>query len=128
MQLLGNAQSLGSIEHEFLTEHGMILWGLWGSGPWSFDNYFNAHGISNVGYGDYNALIQNISEGDVVVFTVGNKKWDVTAGFHTMAAQYVGGQFVVYNYYMTNTSVYYADSLGALDADSWWVYGYIVGG
>ena len=128
MQLLGNAQSLGSIEHEFLTKHGMILWGVFGSGPWSFDNYFDSHGISNVGYASYDSLMQNLYEGAIVVFTVWNKKWNVLKGFHTMAAQYLGGQFVVYNYYMQYTSAYYATSLDALDADSGWLYGYIVGG
>ena len=63
-----------------------------------------------------------------VPVTVWNKKWTVLKGFHTMAAQYVGGQFVVYNYYMQYTSAYYATSIDALDADSGWLYGYIVGG
>lgn len=128
MQLTGRAQSLGAIEHEFLTEHGMILGGAFGSGPWSFDNYFAAHGISNVGYRCYLCFLENVSDGDVIVFTVVNNGWNPCKGFHTMAAQYVDGQFVVYNVYNDYASPWYTDSLNSIFKHSNWLYGYIIGG
>lgn len=128
MQLLGCPQSLGAIEHEFSWDHGMLLMGLWGVGPWVFDDYFDAHGVSNVGYGNYDTMMQNISEGDVVVFTVMNNSCNLFEGFHTMAAQYVGGQFVVYNAYSNSTRAWTFSSLCAIYDNSKWIYGYIVGG
>ena len=128
MQLMNKAQSLGAIEHEFLTQHGMILWGAFGAGPWSYDNYFDAHGISNTGYRDYSSFLQDVSEGDVVVFTVVNNVWNPFEAFHSMAAQYVGGQFIVYNAYGTYASPWYTDSLHSIYESSGWIYGYIIGG
>ena len=128
MQLLDNPQSLGSIEHEFSWEHGMLMLGLWGVAPWSFDDYFHAHKVSNAGYRYYDTMMHNISEGDVVVFTVVNNVWNPFDGFHTMTAQYVGGQFVVYNAYRGYAYSWTCSSLSAIYDNSKWVYGYIVGG
>ena len=128
MQLLGAAQSLGAIEHEFLTEHGMIAWGAFGVGPWSFDNYFDAHGISNKGYRYYASFMNDVKEGDIIVFTVVNNAWNPFEAFHTMAAQYVNGQFVVYNAFSNCARPYLTNSLNSIYKHSNWLYGYIIGG
>ena len=128
VQLLGGFESLGGIRDEYLHEHGSILYGLGGVGPWSFDNYFAKHGYSYTGYFSFSALNKNVSEGDVIVFTLMNNANDITAGFHTMTAQYTGGIYQVYNAYSNCYSSSPMLDLRSVYKNSAWVYGYIVGG
>lgn len=127
MQLLEKPQSLGDINNEFLTNHGTILWEWFGIGPWSFDNYFAAHNVPNTGYWSYDSLLNNITDGSVVIFTVMNDSADIFEGFHTMAAQYVGGQFVVYNTTNSRPTPRTVDYLSEVFDGGMWIYGYIVG-
>ena len=128
MQLLGKPTSLGSIRDEYLYQHGTILFGLGGCGPWSFDNYFESHGINCTGYSSLASLEANVSEGDVIIFTVMNTWYNAFDGFHTMAAQYIGGVYLVYNAFSYSTSASPVHALTALYENDLWIYGYIVGG
>ena len=127
VQLLEGAASLGSIRDEYLYLHGSIAFGLGGVGPWCFDSYFIMHGYSCTGYTSFSSLNANISEGDVVIFTVMNNKNDITDGFHTMAAQYVGGIYRVYNAYGNSKTFHPMNSLDDYSKNCLWIYGYIVG-
>lgn len=128
MQLLGENASLGAIRDEYLYKHGAILFGLGGVGPWRFDDYFESHGINCTGYFSYTSLNANISEGDVVVFTVMNNRDNILEGFHTMTAQYIGGTYLVYNVYSNSTTYSTCRNLSNIYSDARWIYGYIVGG
>ena len=128
IQLLGGNASLGSIRDEYLYLYGSIAFGLGGVGPWCFDSYFVMHGYSCSGYTSFSSLNANISEGDVVIFTVMNNKNDITKGFHTMAAQYVGGIYRVYNAYGNSKTFHPMNSLDGYSKNCLWIYGYIVGG
>lgn len=46
----------------------------------------------------YSKFTDSINEGDVIIFTVMNDRADIFQGFHTMAAQYIGGRYIVYNH------------------------------
>ena len=127
MQLLGRNASLGAIRDEYLYKHGSILFGLGGVGPWSFDDYFENHGINCTGYSSYTSLNANIAEGDVVVFTVMNNRNNIFAGFHTMCAQYIDGTYLVYNAY-SNSPFPSGRDLSSIYPNQLWIYGYIVGG
>jgi hypothetical protein len=128
MLLCGKPQDLDSITTEISFLGGMILGGLFGAHPWSFDEYFFLHGVSYSEYWSYDALLQDIAEGDIVVFTVMNSSSDISRGFHTMAAQYVGGQFIVCNYSNDFPTPHPTSSLNPIYGDSMWLYGYIIGG
>lgn len=128
MQLLGKNESLGSVRNEYLYQHGAIAGGLGGVGPWRFDDYFANHGISCTGYAFFSQLHANVSDGDIVIFTVMNDVDDITAGFHTMAAQYVNGAYQVYNAYSNSVSYSTLSNLRKVYTNSMWIYGYIVGG
>lgn len=124
MWLLGVPQSLGHICDEFLYKHGTLLFGKWGVAPWQLEKYFSAHEISYTGFSSSFQLENAVSSGDVIVFTLMNNVQQPGKGFHTMAALYTGGRFVVYNGYDGGyTSVQHLYELGALRG---WVYGYIV--
>jgi len=126
MALYGRPQDLDVITTEFFLFHGMILGGLGGAGPWSFDSYFDWHRIPHTGYCDYDSLLQNVSDGDIVVFTVMNSQSDLSQGFHTMAAQYNNGAFTVYNIYSNMTTSCTLTTLNSVYRDSLWIYGYIL--
>ena len=126
LQLLGKTVSLGSIRDEYLFKHGTILLGLGGVGPWSFDDYFESHGINCAGYLSFDSLHANISEGGVVIFTLMNDVSNITKGFHTMAAQYVNGKYHVYNGYSSGVQV--VSNLRDVNSGNMWIWGYIVGG
>ena len=128
MQLLKKNQSLGSIETAFQYKYGMILYGLGGIGPWSFGEYFDSKNIKYKGYSSYANLERDLSNGDVIVFTVRNSRKNIFKGYHTMAARFIGGRFVVYNISSIITTPTSVNSLDPVYDDSKWIYGYIVGG
>ena len=124
MQLLGKPQSLGSTADEFLFYCGSIGFGLGGVGPWSFDNYFRRHDVDYTRLPSYDKLTDNISEGDIIVFTAMNKKWNPFGGFHTMTAQYINGEYQVYNLYNNSVSAKAFSDLRDAFENGRWIYGY----
>ena len=128
MQLLKKPQSLSSIETAFQYKYGMILYGLGGIDPWSFGEYFDSKNIAYKGYNSYTDLEGDLSNGDVIVFTVRNSRRNILRGYHTMAARFIGGRFVVYNISSIITTPTPVNSLDPVYGDAMWIYGYIVGG
>lgn len=129
-QLLGQGESLGRISDDFLVCHGTLLGGAWGVAPWDINDYFIANNIPYTGYRSYDAFLSDVSEGDVVIFTIIVAENNIFEGFHTMAAQHQNGSFVVYNVSNDRSTSYLATSLLNMyvDGPSGWVYGYNLGG
>ena len=106
MQLLGELMSLGDIGDEYSQVHGTLLGGIFGVAPWHISSFLQAHNIEAVGCTRATEVEQNISEGDIVVFTVLNSIKNITNGFHTMTAQYKDGAYNVYNRWNNYTNYY----------------------
>lgn len=128
MKLLGKGASLGAIRDEYSDNAELLMLGLWGVAPSSIGNYFKRHNINCTGYTSYADLRYNIAEGAVVVFTVQNNRDNPFSPYHTMAAQYTGGVFRVYNAFTDSTKYSDKPALDCIYPNSRWIYGYIVGG
>lgn len=99
MQLLGELMSLGDIGDEYSQVHGTLLGGIFGVAPWHISSFLQTHNIEAIGCTRATEVEQNISEGDIVIFTVLNSVKNVMHGFHTMTAQYKDGSYTAYNVY-----------------------------
>ena len=75
----------------------------------------------------FSQLNANVAEGDVIIFTVMNNVNNISSGFYTMAAQYVGGVYQVYNSYRNSDASAVLNNLVGVYQSSMWIYGYIVG-
>ena len=125
MQLLGNSVSLQDVADEVFPE--MIGLGAGGIGPWSLDSYFSNHNIQYTPIYHPSTLYNNVTEGSVFVFTVLNDRNDIFGGFHTMAGQYINGNYRIYNRY--NESISYAEYGSLVDGftKGVWIYGVLIG-
>ena len=63
-----------------------------------------------------------------MIILVMNNTGNIMDGFHYMAAQYTGGQFVVYNYSNHRTSPKIVPTLDPVYGNAGWCYGVIIGG
>lgn len=96
LQLLGQAQHLGAIGGWFSRHHRLLLGGLWGTTPHSQRAFLRKQGITCQRFRSLRRLTENLPEGAILLFTVMNARHPFR-GFHTMAARYTHGEFVVYN-------------------------------
>ena len=119
----GIDMSLGDISDSFFYSNRMILFGLGGIGPWAFDEFFEQHGIDYIGC-TYSEFLNNVSDGDIIVFTVMNNKTDISRGFHTMTALYKNGEYIILNRSNNLTSPYYSNTI--IQGNQMWIYGYIL--
>ena len=69
-----------------------------------------------------------VSDGDIIVFVILNNTEDLLEGIHTMTAQYVGGEYIVYNVYTNGTKGYPFQSLDDIYENSIFLVGYLIGG
>lgn len=122
MQLIGKPQSLHSVTSEVFLYHGTVCFGAGGVGPWSIKSYFMAHGVETEGSFSAAELTQDISEGDVIVFTVWNDK-TITGGWHAMTALYTNGRYLVFNQYNDSTTYVPFSSLEDVYSRGVWIYG-----
>lgn len=127
MQLLGKPKSLGSIEDTVFGFGGMLAGGLLGMRAEAIGVYFTLQKVDWAFYLSYSKMSQQIYEGAIVVFMTQNDANNIFGGFHFMTAQYTNGQYVIYNRYSDDATVWYADSLEDLNGSAW-LCGYIVGG
>ena len=128
MQLLGKPASLGMITDEISNGNGFMLGGLLGATLGSIGNYFMAHNIAYTEYMSYSTMLQNLSEGDIIVFLVMNDVNNIFDGYHYMTAQYAGSKFIVYNISNRTTKPYPVYSLDPVYSNSGWFYGLVIGG
>jgi hypothetical protein len=128
MQLLGYKEALGLVEAEISNAGGLCLVGLLGVKCQAIGNYLTAHNIPYTGYRSYSTMIQSLSDGDIIIFEVRNNKTNIFDGYHYMTAQYLGGEFVVYNYSSYDTSSRPVSTLDPVYGNSSWHYGFVVGG
>ena len=128
MQLLGQKETLAVIDTEIFIRNGYSLGGLLGVTRGSIRSYFQDQGISCTGYATYAALSQNVREGSVIIVMVLNNANNIFDGAHYMAAQYINGQYQVYNIHGYALDSVSRDSLLSPYAGSWFLYGFIVGG
>lgn len=125
--LLGCPEPLGLIESEISIMGGLLTVGLLGVEPWAIKKYFSSRGISCTGYLSYSAMEQSLSEGDIIIFLVMNNTGNIIGGFHYMTAQYVGGQFIIYNYSNLSKSFKTVPTLDPVYDYAGWCYGFIIG-
>ena len=114
MQLLGELMSLGDIGDEYSQVHGTLLGGIFGVAPWHISSFLQTHNIEAIGCTRATEVEQNISEGDIVIFTVLNSVKNVMHGFHTMTAQYKDGSYTAYNVYNNIRHPYQYDCFGEI--------------
>ena len=128
MQLLGYDISLGMIYDQITNKYGLCMGGLFGIKASVIDDVFAERGITCTGYWSGNDLMQNVQEGNVVILYVMNDASTLFRGFHYVTAQYVGGQFLVYNMYNESTMPKPTKSILQPYGNSCYLYGCIVGG
>lgn len=128
MQLLGYHESLATIESEVFLDAGYLAGALLGIKWWKIDDYFSSKNISCDGYSSYRTMLQNISDGDIIVFMVMNDSCNIFGGYHYMTAQYIDGNFVVYNISSYSSKPGNVSTLDPVYGNSKWCYGYVVGG
>ena len=81
-------------------------------------SYFSAHEVDYIGSFSADALVADISEGSVIVFTV----WG-SFGWHTMTALYTDNQYIVYNRYNDVSVPETYTSLSENFGNGGWIYG-----
>ena len=128
LQLLECPEPLGLIEAEISNTGGLWAGGLLGVKPWAIEKYFSSRGISCTGYLSYSAMEQSLSEGDIIVFLVMNDTDNIIKGYHYMVAQYLGNQFIIYNYSNESESSVPVPTLDPVYGNAGWCYGFIIGG
>ena len=128
MQLLGYKESLGLVEAEISNAGGLCLVGLFGVKCQAIGNYLTAHNIPYTGYRSYSTMIQSLSDGDIIIFEVINNRLNILKGYHYMTAQYLGGEFIVYNHSSYQTSSLTVSTLDPVYGNSSWHYGFVIGG
>jgi hypothetical protein len=128
MQLLGHKETLAVIDMEIFIRNGYSFGGLLGVTRGSIRSYFQDQGISCTGYATYAALSQNVREGSVIIVMVLNNANNIFDGAHYMAAQYINGQYQVYNVTGVDYDSVSMDSLLSPNTHSRFFYGFIVGG
>jgi hypothetical protein len=124
-QLLGEPKALGKINNDFLYKYGTFFLEYFGILPSQIGAYFRGEGYEVTGYFTYAALKSNLSDGDVIVCTVMNNTSNIRKGFHTMAAIYRNGVFIVYNVSSKRQRPFVMTDL--VQGDQGWIFGYIVG-
>lgn len=124
MQLNNTPQSLGSITDEFKWRHGMLLWGALGITPFNIASYLSWNGIHHNGYASLAALTADISEGDILIFTVMNDKNNITRGCHVMSALYTHGEYIVFNQTNRRTESNRHPTLSDAFEGGAWIYGF----
>jgi len=128
MQLLGKPQALGTVEDDLFLCGGFLAGGLLGVKPWAIDDYFASQNISCTGYISATKLSHDVQEGSIIVFMILNNKNTIWKGAHYMAAQYINGQYAVYNLYSNMTDVTMTNVLVDPNGTSGFICGFIVGG
>ena len=126
--LLGCPEPLGLIEAEISNMGGLWAAGLLGVKPRAIEKYFSSHGISCTGYLSYSAMAQTLSEGDIIIFLVMNNTDNIMEGYHYMTAQYVGGEFIIYNISKKSKGSVTVPTLDPVYSNAGWCYGFIIGG
>ena len=126
MLLYDRPQSLRTISHELLDGSGVILWGLGGLMPYAVSEYLNNHEIPYTTHTGVSSLCSSVDEGDIIIFTIMNNYYNVFDGFHTMAAQYINGEYMVYNVYSNGTKAYTFQSLDQIYENSLFLIGYVL--
>jgi len=101
---------------------------LLGVKPWAIDDYFASQNISCTGYISATKLSHDVQEGSIIVFMILNNKNTIWKGAHYMAAQYINGQYAVYNLYSNMTDVTMTNVLVDPNGTSGFICGFIVGG
>ena len=118
MQLIGKPQPLDKVTSEVFL-NGAVALGAGGAGPWATASYFDAHGIEFTGSFSADGLVDSISDGSVIVFTV-----FYPTGWHAMTAQYINGEYNVFNRYDNLTDAKTYSSLKDVYSNGWWIYGF----
>ena len=128
MQLLGYDLSLGMIYDQITNKYGLCMGGLFGIKASVIDDVFAERGITCTGYWSGNDLMQNVQEGNVVILYVMNDASTLFRGFHYVTAQYVDGQFLVYNVYNNSIQPEPANFVCQPYDNSCYLYGFMIGG
>ena len=123
LQLIGRPMALSDITRDVFWNHGTILFGAGGVGPWSMESYFAANGIAATGSYSCESLTSDVAEGDVIVFTVLNDRNDIFKGWHAMTALYTGGNYLVFNQYSNSTTYMSYATLNEAFSNGVWIYG-----
>ena len=88
-----------------------------------FEKYMEAHGVPCFGSASPSALTANISDGDVILFTMMNSKTDLSRGWHSIAVVHYGGYYFAFNDDPYQTKYTTHTSLEEVYSDGIFLYG-----
>ena len=124
MQLIGKNVTLQDVT--YVLRNHMLFWGLGGLKPSGLDFYFTVHNIEYTQISSMSSLSASVEDGNVFVFVVMNNKKNIFEGFHTMAGQYINGEYRIYNRYNGRTSYATYASLKDGFREELWIYGILL--
>lgn len=126
LQLLEKPSSLGKICLRFRQRHRLLAFGALGVSPWSMGAFFRETGVPAQGFWSLRRLTDDLTEGDIICFTVMNTH-NPFCGFHTMTARRLDGGFEVYNVGPHDRHCRLCPRLTDAFPAGVWIYGYRVG-
>ena len=124
MTLIGKNVTLQDVTDDL--RNYMLWFGLGGLKPSGLNFYFTFHNIKYKQISSISSLSSSVEEGSVFVFVVMNNKKDIFEGFHTMAGQYINGEYRIYNRYNNRTSYAPYASLKDGFREEVWIYGILL--